>query len=165
MSSSNFQAQWTCKYRRRESRLSGCYFLVVRTVAFLLDASSEWLIPTFPFLALLPQEMQFGLDSVIGAALPAVGDAFCLYLSLYQVLLSKLFGLPWYVVGLMLFYIVTDAFIGVIPLVGDFFDVAFKANIYNLRLLEKELKRSRWDAAVIIPQSTDWIPRPRKTNA
>ncbi|KAF9043804.1 hypothetical protein BDZ89DRAFT_943337 [Hymenopellis radicata] len=92
--------------------------------------------------------MQFGLDSVIGAALPAFGDAFCLFLGLYQVLLSMLFGLPWHVVGLMLFYIVVDAFIGVVPLVGDFLDVAFKANIYNLRLLEKELTRSRWAAAV-----------------
>ncbi|KAF9017391.1 hypothetical protein BDZ89DRAFT_1074833 [Hymenopellis radicata] len=104
----------------------------------------------FPFLASLPQEMQ--LDSVIGVALPAVGDAFCLYLALYQVLRSRLFSLPWYVVGLMLFYIVVDAFIGVVPLVGDFLD-------------GKELTRSRWAAAVIVPQSTDWISRPRKTNA
>ncbi len=111
--------------------------------------------------------MQFGLDSVIGAVLPAVGDAFCLFLGLYQVLLSMLFGLPWHIVGLMvrslflqyrlrpfdfvkLLYIIADAFIGVIPLVGDLLDVAFKANIYNLRLLEKELTRSRWAAAVCI---------------
>ncbi|KAF9017379.1 hypothetical protein BDZ89DRAFT_1074829 [Hymenopellis radicata] len=142
MSSSNFQAQWTSKMP--------------------LEMHLIWLIPMFPFLASLPQEMQ--LDSVIGVALPAVGDAFCLYLALYQVLRSRLFSLPWYVVGLMLFYIVVDAFIGVVPLVATF-SMAFKANIYNVRLLEKELTRSRWAAAVIVPQSTDWISRPRKTNA
>ncbi|KAF9017484.1 hypothetical protein BDZ89DRAFT_1074792, partial [Hymenopellis radicata] len=142
MSSSNFQAQWTSKMPLEAQNI----YNHIRTVAFLLDAS----YPMFPFLASLPQEMQ--LDSVIGVALPAVGDAFCLYLALYQVLRSRLFSLPWYVVGLMLFYIVVDAFIGVVPLVGDFLD-------------GKELTRSRWAAAVIVPQSTDWISRPRKTNA
>lgn len=34
--------------------------------------------------------------------------------------------------------------------VGEFLDVAFKANLYNLRLLEKELKRSKWATAVFI---------------
>ena len=70
-------------------------------MAFLLDASSKWFIPVFPFLASLPEEMQFGLDSVVGAVLPAVGDVIGLFLGLYQVLLSMLFGLPFNVVGLM----------------------------------------------------------------
>ncbi|KAJ8072403.1 hypothetical protein AAF712_007934 [Marasmius tenuissimus] len=137
--------------------------LAVRTVAYLLDASSEWLIPAFPFLASLPREMQFGLDSVIGAVIPAVGDIIGLLLGMYQVALSMLFGLPPNVIGMMIVYLVVDAFVGLIPFIGEFLDVAFKANLYNLQLLEKELKRSpRWAQAVIIPQFTDWIPRPRK---
>ncbi|KAF9072834.1 hypothetical protein BDP27DRAFT_1417602 [Rhodocollybia butyracea] len=123
----------------------------IRTVAFLLDASSEWLIPIFPFLGSLPSEMQFGLDSVIGAVLPGVGDIIGMFLAFYQLFLSRLFGLPSNVIGIMIFYILVDTFVGVIPIIGDIFDVAFKANIYNLKLLEKELKRSRWATAVIIP--------------
>ncbi|KAE9405083.1 hypothetical protein BT96DRAFT_916282 [Gymnopus androsaceus JB14] len=106
--------------------------------------------------------MQFGLDSVIGAVIPGFGDAIGMILSFYQLFLSMLFGLPLDVIGTMVFYIFADAFIGIIPFVGEFLDVAFKANIYNLRLLEKELKRSKWASAVLIPQYTDWIPRPKK---
>ncbi|KAJ3714580.1 hypothetical protein DFJ43DRAFT_1007540 [Lentinula guzmanii] len=106
--------------------------------------------------------MQFGLDSVIGAALPGFGDIIGMILAFYQLFLSMLFGLPLNVIGIMVFYIFADAFIGIIPFIGEFLDVAFKSNLYNLRLLEKELKRSKWATAVIIPQYTDWIPRPRK---
>ncbi|KAL0577141.1 hypothetical protein V5O48_004855 [Marasmius crinis-equi] len=107
--------------------------------------------------------MQFGLDSVIGALIPAVGDIIGLLLGLYQVGLSMLFGLKGNVVGLMVLYLIIDAFVGIIPFIGEFLDIAFKANLYNLRLLEKELKRDpRYAHAVVIPQFTDWIPRPRK---
>lgn len=67
----------------------------------MLDASSEWLIPTFPFLASLPSEMQFGLDSIIGAVLPGLGDVIGMLLAFYQLFLSMLFGLPLNVVGIM----------------------------------------------------------------
>ncbi|KAF9267826.1 hypothetical protein L218DRAFT_955010 [Marasmius fiardii PR-910] len=164
MSSPDFRPRWFCKYRKPRTPIEAQnLYNHIRTVAYLLDASSEWFIPTFPFLASLPPQFQFGLDSVIGALIPAVGDIIGLILGLYQVWLSMLFGLPSNVIRLMIFYIVVDAFIGVIPLIGDFFDVAFKANLYNLRLLEKELKQSpKWAQAVIIPQFTDWMPRPRK---
>ncbi|KIK62968.1 hypothetical protein GYMLUDRAFT_72211 [Collybiopsis luxurians FD-317 M1] len=163
MTSADFQPRWTCNYRRPKNPIEAQHlYNHIRTVAYLLDASSEWLIPTFPFLASLPSEMQFGLDSVIGAALPGLGDAIGLILSFYQLFLSMLFGLPLNVIGIMVFYIFADAFIGLIPFIGEFLDVAFKANLYNLRLLEKELKRSKWATAVIIPQYTDWIPRPKK---
>lgn len=35
-----------------------------------------------------------------------------------------------------------DALIGIIPIVGDALDVAFKANVRNLRLLEGHLARA-----------------------
>ncbi|KAJ4500835.1 hypothetical protein C8R41DRAFT_809096 [Lentinula lateritia] len=165
MSSADFQPRWTCKYRRPKNPIDAQHlYNHIRTVAFLLDASSEWLIPTFPFLGSLPFEMQFGLDSIIGAVLPGFGDAIGMLLAFYQLFLSMLFGLPINVIAIMVFYIFVDAFIGIIPFVGEFLDVAFKANLYNLRLLEKELKRSKWATAVIIPQYTDWIPRPKRNS-
>ena len=111
--------------------------------------------------------MHFGLDSIIGAAIPAGGDALCFFIGLYQVLISMFFGISFYSVGLMvsffiiiagmmktnysqLLYILADAFIGIIPFIGDLLDVAFKANIYNLRILEKELKKSRWAPVVCL---------------
>ncbi|EIM82325.1 uncharacterized protein STEHIDRAFT_149457 [Stereum hirsutum FP-91666 SS1] len=102
--------------------------------------------------------MQFGLDSVIGAILPGVGDILGTFLGLYQVLLSMLFGIPLSVVGMMVLYLIADAFIGIVPFLGDFLDVAFKANIYNLQLLEKELKKSKWAPIVVIPPADEWLP-------
>ncbi|KAK7050912.1 hypothetical protein VNI00_005024 [Paramarasmius palmivorus] len=149
MSTPNFQPRWTCKYRKPNNPIEAQnLYNHIRTVAYLLDASSEWLVPAFPALASLPPELHFGLESVIGVVLPAVGDVLGIFLGLYQVFLSMLFGLPPNVIGLMIFYLVADAFIGIIPIIGEFLDVAFKANLYNLRLLEKELKRSpKWAQA------------------
>ena len=47
----------------------------------------------------------------------------------------------------MVFNIGVDALVGAVPLVGDLFDFAWKANTRNLRLLEAHAssrRRSRW---------------------
>ena len=36
--------------------------------------------------------------------------------------------------------IILDALIGIIPVLGDFFDFAWKANDHNIKLLEEHLK-------------------------
>ncbi|KAH8835253.1 hypothetical protein DL96DRAFT_1702258 [Flagelloscypha sp. PMI_526] len=157
-------------------------FHATRTVAFLLDSSSQWLIPFFPPLASLPPELHFGIDSVIGIPsrtfLPSLqdlkwgilqvrfslpqGDVIGLLLGLYQVILSLFFGISFQTFIIMCGYLVIDALIGVIPIVGDFMDVAFKANIYNLHLLEKELKKGRYAPMIVFASPNDWIPRPKQ---
>ncbi|KAL0577139.1 hypothetical protein V5O48_004853 [Marasmius crinis-equi] len=93
--------------------------------------------------------MQFGLDSIIGALIPVVGDIIGLLLGLYQVRLSTLFELKEDVVGLMMLYLIIDASVGFVPVIGDFLDIVFKANLYNLRLLEKELEKDPRYAHVV----------------
>ncbi|KIY72573.1 hypothetical protein CYLTODRAFT_343865 [Cylindrobasidium torrendii FP15055 ss-10] len=109
--------------------------------------------------------MQFGLDSFIGAIIPGAGDLVGVILGLYQVMLSWFFGVSANALIMMLFYVFCDMFVGIIPIVGDLLDVAFKANIYNLRILEKELKKSVWAPVVVIPSSHDWMPRRKKQPA
>ncbi len=41
----------------------------------------------------------------------------------------------------MLLNLVLDALLGAIPLIGDLFDFAFKANLKNVRLLVEHLER------------------------
>jgi hypothetical protein len=41
----------------------------------------------------------------------------------------------------MLFNVLLDWAIGLIPLLGDIFDIAYKANRRNIRLLKKHLAR------------------------
>jgi len=42
--------------------------------------------------------------------------------------------------GRMTLNIIIDALVGVIPILGDFFDFAWQANDHNIKLLEEHLK-------------------------
>ncbi|RUS18332.1 hypothetical protein BC937DRAFT_88909 [Endogone sp. FLAS-F59071] len=54
-----------------------------------------------------------------------------------------MFGIPFWLVVQMLFYLVVDFLIGLIPTFGDFLDFVFTANIYNCDLLEGWLEREK----------------------
>jgi hypothetical protein len=43
----------------------------------------------------------------------------------------------------MLLNLIFDWLIGLIPFIGDFFDVGFKANIRNARILRQALEKRR----------------------
>lgn len=89
---------------------------------------------------------RFGLDGVIGL-LPVIGDTVSLLLSLYVISLGVRMGAAPATVLRMLVNVAFDALIGVIPLVGDLADVAFKANRRNLALLRRDVA-SRGDVAL-----------------
>jgi len=86
--------------------------------------------------------IRFGWSSVIGL-LPAAGDAidgllaFLLYMRCREVEC----GLGLITELRMLVNIALDLGIGIIPVIGDLGDAAFKANTKNLRLLEERLDK------------------------
>ena len=84
--------------------------------------------------------VRIGLDPLIGL-IPVVGDVISAALSLYVVYLAALEGVPPTVLLRMLFNIVIDTFVGEVPLIGDLFDFAWKANRKNLVLMDY---RSVW---------------------
>ncbi|PWN35467.1 uncharacterized protein FA14DRAFT_115445, partial [Meira miltonrushii] len=93
-----------------------------------------------------------------------VGDYIGLVLSTYALVLCILFGLPITLLAMMVFNIVLDCFLGLIPLLGDALDVAFKANLRNLRLLEDHLisndgKCGAGHFNLIFPPSTEFLPK------
>lgn len=67
------------------------------------------------------------------------GDVFGFVFGLYVVLLSMQFGLPAASLGKMFLNVLIDALVGIIPLIGDLVDLAFKANLRNLSILEEHL--------------------------
>lgn len=83
---------------------------------------------------------RIGLDGLIGLV-PGVGDAVTTLLSLYIVLEARRLGVPLTKLGRMGFRVGVDAILGSVPLVGDLFDVAYKSNRRNLRLLLDHLER------------------------
>jgi hypothetical protein len=75
-----------------------------------------------------------GLDPVIGLV-PGLGDVVSCLISLYIVHQASRMGATRSQIRTMLLNIAIDLVIGEIPLLGDLFDFAFKANERNLRIL------------------------------
>jgi hypothetical protein len=93
--------------------------------------------------------IRFGLDALLGL-IPGAGDSAGMILSGIFLLAAARYGVPVRLTLRMALNIGIELVIGAVPLVGDFFDIAWKANIRNVRLLEDYLSistgppRSRW---------------------
>jgi hypothetical protein len=84
--------------------------------------------------------VRFGLDPVLGL-LPGLGDAAGGALTGYLILQAARLGAPASVLSRMLGNVAVDTLGGMVPLVGDLFDLGWKANLRNLALLERHLER------------------------
>jgi hypothetical protein len=84
--------------------------------------------------------VRFGLDALIGLV-PGIGDAITTAMSLYLVHEARQLGAPSHVIIRMLANIAIDGFVGAVPLVGDAFDVMWRSNRRNMRLLREWLAR------------------------
>jgi hypothetical protein len=82
--------------------------------------------------------IRFGLDSVIGLV-PGAGDLVSSLMSGYIVLASARLGVPPWVVMRMILNLGVDTLVGSVPVVGDLFDVGFRANTRNAALLERHI--------------------------
>ena len=80
-----------------------------------------------------------GIDPLLGL-LPGGGDTLGAILSAYIVLQAAQLGAPRPTLVRMVWNILLDSLVGTIPLLGDFVDVAWKANTKNMALLEAHLR-------------------------
>ena len=85
--------------------------------------------------------VRFGLDAVIGLV-PGIGDAITTVLSLYIVKEARALGAPRHVILRMLGNVALDGVVGAVPLAGDLFDVMWRANKRNMKLLRDWLERT-----------------------
>jgi hypothetical protein len=83
---------------------------------------------------------RFGVDAVIGLV-PGIGDIVSGALGLIVVWRGSRMGLPRIVVGRMLLNTLLDIAVGAIPILGDAFDLWFKASTRNLGLMRRHLER------------------------
>lgn len=96
---------------------------------------------------------RFGLDALIGLV-PGVGDISTFAVSGYMLIIMARNGASGYLLARMVLNVLIDAIIGMIPLLGDIFDIAFKANIRNLRLMQQHYTEGRHRGSawkIIIP--------------
>ena len=85
---------------------------------------------------------RFGLNSIIGLP-PGVGDAALAAVSLYIVYEARKLGVPGSAIARMLGNIAIEAAAGSIPIAGDLFDVAFKANLRNMDIIDQHVRAGR----------------------
>jgi hypothetical protein len=84
-------------------------------------------------------QVGIGLDPILGL-IPVAGDVLGLIASIYIIIESARLGVSRATLGRMVVNIIIDAVVGAIPMLGDLFDFAWKANTYNIKLLEDYLQ-------------------------
>ena len=89
-----------------------------------------------------------GLDAIIGLV-PVIGDIVSAALGSYIVWEARNLGLPKWKLWRMMGNLAVDTTIGAVPFVGDAFDIAFRSNTRNLRIVKKHLDKHHPETMVI----------------
>ena len=84
--------------------------------------------------------IRFGIDAMIGLV-PGIGDAITTAMSLYIIHEARQLGAPRQLIARMLANVLLDGVVGAVPLLGDAFDVMYRANRRNMALLRNHLDR------------------------
>ena len=85
-------------------------------------------------------KIPFGLDSIIGLV-PVLGDLITAAMGAYIVWEARNLGMSKWQLIRMTANVGIDTAIGAIPLVGDAFDLIWRSNTKNLRIIKKHLDK------------------------
>ena len=85
---------------------------------------------------------RIGIDPILGL-LPGGGDTLTGALSAYIIVEAAQMGLPHQVIGQMVANLLLDSVIGIVPVLGDLFDLGWKANVKNIALLKQHLPQTQ----------------------
>ncbi|WP_454597880.1 DUF4112 domain-containing protein [Qipengyuania sp. SM2507] len=89
-----------------------------------------------------------GLDAIVGLV-PVVGDLITAAMGAYIVWEGKNLGMPKWKLWRMAGNVAFDTALGAVPLVGDAFDLVFRSNTRNLKIIRKHLDKHHPSARVI----------------
>lgn len=102
-----------------------------------LQAFADWMDSRF----VIPgTQIRFGLDSLLGL-LPGLGDTITVLSTAYLISKAHEHGAPFHIKARMAWNGFIDWMVGLVPLVGDIFDVGIKSNQKNVELLRRHLHR------------------------
>jgi len=90
--------------------------------------------------------IRLGVDALLGL-LPVVGDVLAQLVATYLIWEARRLGVSKLVLWRMVANTLIDTAIGAVPVVGDAFDVAFRANVKNVRLLKRHLEKRGYRVA------------------
>ena len=101
----------------------------------------DWLANLMDSAIVIPgTNVRVGLDALIGLA-PGIGDTVTTMISLWMVKEAHELGVPKHLIARMIGNVAIDGLVGAVPLLGDAFDVMFRANRRNMKLLREHFER------------------------
>ncbi|MEO8296104.1 MAG: DUF4112 domain-containing protein [Gemmatimonadota bacterium] len=103
----------------------------IRRLAWLLDNS----------IPIPGTSVRIGLDPIVGL-IPGLGDLAGAFFSGYIVVAAAKLGASRSTIFRMLWNVLIELVIGMVPVVGDLFDAGWKANAKNIALLERSLENN-----------------------
>ena len=103
--------------------------------------------------------LRMGLDGLLGL-IPGIGDTATALVAAYIVLEAARLGVPKRTLARMIANVGIDYVVGLVPLIGDLGDFAWKANRRNARMLREHLLARRGDAAAPIHERPRQIAGP-----
>ncbi len=86
--------------------------------------------------------IRFGLDGIIGL-IPGLGDILAGLASCIIIVAAWFRGVPYVGLVRMVVNVGVDVLVGAIPIAGDAFDIAWKANRRNYALMTRHLRQPR----------------------
>ncbi len=92
-------------------------------------------------------KIRFGIDFIIGLV-PYAGDVISFLFSAGLVLTMARHGVSGQVLAKMIGNIFLDATVGSVPLIGDVFDLFYKANRRNYKLLEEHYGEGAYQGSI-----------------
>ena len=83
---------------------------------------------------------RIGLDAVLGLV-PVAGDAITAVMGLYLVWEGRNLGMPRWQLWRMAGNVGIDTLVGAVPVAGDLFDLLYRSNTKNLKIIRKHLDK------------------------
>jgi len=116
-----------------------------------LDRSAEFLDNRFRIPG---TNIRFGLDALIGI-FPYAGDVITFLVSGFLVIIMARYGISGKLVMKMLGNIWIDGMFGTVPILGDLFDLRYRANLKNVNLVREYIaegkhRGSAWGIVLLI---------------
>ena len=94
-------------------------------------------------------KIRFGFDSLIDL-FPGVGDAIGAVISTYIIAQGSRLGVPKVILVRMAMNVLTNALLGIIPILGAIFSVFYRSNVKNYELLRRYAGRQK-------ARASDWL--------
>jgi len=89
-----------------------------------------------------------GMDAIVGLV-PVIGDMVMAAMGSYFIWETRKLGLPRWQLWRMAGHVAVDGLLGAVPVAGDLFDVLYRSNTRNLKIILRHLDRHHPETRVI----------------